>query len=147
MTGGEDTPEARRAIGQRIAEARAAIGTANASLFADQLGVRPNTVYRWERGELVPSIFTLYRIAQLAGVTMEWLVGGTETPADPHLERWIRTPTGQTAPAEALAFLRSLPLRGYVPSDLFWDLALTAWRAGLAPDDASRAARTTERHR
>lgn len=145
----DDTPEARQAIGARIREAREACGYANASIFADDIGVRQNTVYRYERGEIVPSIFSLYRVARATGVTMEWLLtgDGIDDLTSDVLDAWLRTPVGQTASGDAVAFLRGLPLRGYVPSPLFYELALTAWRAGLTLDEASRAARTTARHR
>jgi transcriptional regulator with XRE-family HTH domain len=145
---GEDTPEARTLVGERIREARKACGIATAADLADAVGVRQNTLYRYERGELVPSVWVLYRIARETGVRMEWLVSGDSRPEDTAvLEAWLQTPLGQTAPAEAVAFLRALPLSGYVAGSLFYDLALTAWRAGLTADEAARAARTTRRFR
>lgn len=147
---GEDTLEARVLIGERIREARKACGFATAADLADAVGVRQNTLYRYERGELVPSVWVLFRIARETSARMEWLVGGDGAagPSDTAaLEAWIQTPVGQTAAPEAVAFLRALPLRGYVASPLFYDLALTAWRAGLTADEAARAARTTQRFR
>lgn len=49
--------------------------------LADLIGVRPHTVYRYERQRLSPSAGALLRIAQACGVSMEWLLTGEDTLA------------------------------------------------------------------
>jgi transcriptional regulator with XRE-family HTH domain len=140
----EDTPEARRAIGARIEAARSACGLSNASAFGREVGVKPDTVYRWERGELVPSIFTLHSVASVTGVTMEWLVSGVEPDGSPVLHAWLEA--HPSVEGDAATFLRTLPIAGYAATPLFYDLAYLAWQRGLTADEAARAARTTARH-
>lgn len=62
----EETPEARSQIGGRIARARLEAGIRNKSAFARAVGVQPNTIYRYETGEIVPDIFKLETIATLS---------------------------------------------------------------------------------
>lgn len=52
--------------------------------FAKKLGVAANTVYQWCSGTRTPRVNMLHKIAELGGVSVEWLMDGqTETPADP----------------------------------------------------------------
>lgn len=69
----------RATVGDRIREARLAAGFENASEFGRLVGVTPTTVYRWERGQVVPTIFALHDIARACGASMEWLVSGAES--------------------------------------------------------------------
>ena len=71
--------EMRATVGDRIREARLAAGFENASEFGRLVGVTPTTVYRWERGQVVPTIFALHDIARACGASMEWLVSGAES--------------------------------------------------------------------
>ena len=142
----DETADTRAQVGQRIQRARLGAGYTVAAEFARACGVQPNTVYRWERGDLVPDIFRLEQIATVARVSTDWLLRGDAPSAAPaSLEAWRLTPRGQTASSDAMAFLRSLPLGGYEPpSAVFWDLALLAHEQGLTPSDAALAARLTE---
>lgn len=142
----EDTKATRKAIGDRIRQARIACGMTNASEFGRQTYVTPNTVYRWERGEVAPSIFSLFDIAATCRVSMEWLVGGSERGAGKVFDAWLETPSGLGASVEAQTFLGSLPMLGYEASLLFYDLALVAWQNGLSREEASRLAKTTQTH-
>lgn len=139
-----DTPEVRIAIGKRIADARNAVDLSNGSEFARRVGVVPATVYRWEAGTAVPDVFSLARVADVCRVTMEWIVTGAETPENDALRQWVLTPAGQTATPEAIAFLAGIRLDGYKASELFYDLAFTAWKNGLSSTEAGAAAKMTE---
>lgn len=139
----EDTAELRAQIAERIREARVAAGYENASAFARAISTSPHALYRYERGGVVPSIFMLYDIARVSGVSMEWLVSGAEPDAEPALLAWLETPTGRAAPPEAVAFLRGLRLGGFTATGLFYDLALVAWTNGLDASEATLAARAT----
>jgi DNA-binding XRE family transcriptional regulator len=66
---------ARRAQGERIAQARRDAGVENVAEFARQCGVSPNTMYRCERGELLPSITTLTAIVRVSGTPADVLLG------------------------------------------------------------------------
>lgn len=54
------------------------------SAFAKKLGVAANTVYQWCSGIRTTRVNMMRKIAELGGVSVEWLMDGqTETPADP----------------------------------------------------------------
>lgn len=70
----------------RLARERA--GHLNASEFARKVGVAPNSVYRYERGDQSPSVQIAAKWAQLTGVSLDWLVTGNgggpkAAPLDP----------------------------------------------------------------
>ncbi len=66
-------------IGANIAEFRKKNGLTQAAL-AEQLNYSDKAVSKWERGESVPDIPTLIQLAQLFGVSVDSLIGLTETP-------------------------------------------------------------------
>ena len=66
-------------IGQRITQARKAAGFTQVSL-AEHLLVSHSTVNRWEAGHREPGRALLCRIAEVTGVTVEWLTFGN-TPS------------------------------------------------------------------
>ena len=61
---------------ERLRRARETSGHTNASEFARLLGVAPNSVYRYERGDQSPSLGVAGRWADLTGVSLDWLVRG-----------------------------------------------------------------------
>jgi transcriptional regulator with XRE-family HTH domain len=63
--------------GQRIRKIR---GTLTQVEFGKLLGVRGNTVSRWEAGRL-SDLETLNKIANYGGVTVEWILRGEEPAA------------------------------------------------------------------
>jgi transcriptional regulator with XRE-family HTH domain len=141
----DDTPANRKAIGARIGQARLSAGYENAAEFARACNVSPNTVYRWERGEVVPDIFGLESVARVSRVSADWLLRGTVPSRHAAaLEEWRKTPRGQTASQAAYALLETLPLAGYEPKPAFFDLVLMAIEQGLPPETAVLAARFTE---
>lgn len=72
------TTQAPSSVGERIRQARENAGFSTASAFADAIGVRPGTVWRYESDRIKPSIGALSSIAAKCGVSMEWLVRGDE---------------------------------------------------------------------
>jgi transcriptional regulator with XRE-family HTH domain len=71
----------RRAIGHRIRIARERAGLTREKL-AELLKVHAGSIARWETGGSVPHAFTMERIGELTGVTVEWLRTGRENPGD-----------------------------------------------------------------
>lgn len=142
-----DSPENRAAIGARIAHARLAAGYENAAAFAKRVGVTPNTLYRWESGKIVPDIWSLAAIAEVAEVSADWLLFARERPHAEELAAWRATARGQLASPPALAFMASVPLKGYRPTDTFFDLLLFAYEQGLDASDAVLGARYTDAKR
>ena len=58
-------------IGQKIAEARRKNQLSQAAL-AHQVSISPQAVGKWERGESMPDIATLNRLAQILGVDLNY---------------------------------------------------------------------------
>ena len=130
----------KTAIGRRIAQAREDVGITNASEFARQIGVAPNTVYRYERGDQLPGAEALVRISEVTGRSIGWLMRGETDSASEAITEWQTTHTGQTASPDELAWIGRIDLEGHEPTNVFFDLLLSARRNGLATADAVRAA-------
>lgn len=67
-------------IGTRITEARKKTGISQADL-SEQLFISPQAVGKWERGESLPDIITLHRLADILKVDLNYFASG----ADPNL--------------------------------------------------------------
>lgn len=65
-------------IGNRITDARKKVNMSQAQL-AEQLFISSQAVGKWERGESMPDIITLNRLAELLGVDLNYFSGGTIT--------------------------------------------------------------------
>lgn len=79
-------PKAPATLGQRIAHARRLRGITflmdyRPEDLAEDLGVAPSTVGRWERDERVPREDALAQIARALSVTPAWLRYGVEPPS------------------------------------------------------------------
>ncbi|MBL7711514.1 MAG: pentapeptide repeat-containing protein [Chitinophagaceae bacterium] len=69
-------------IGSKIALARKKNNLSQAQLAA-QLFISPQAVGKWERGESVPDILTIGRIAAILDVDLNYFAGDTVQPAQP----------------------------------------------------------------
>lgn len=65
-------------IGERIKFLREELGLSQEEL-AGSVGMHPNTVARWERGELVPRGTSIAKIARSLNTTSSYLLDGDET--------------------------------------------------------------------
>ena len=63
----------RKTIGERIREARQGANLTQFEL-GEKVGVRPGEVSDWERGDHIPSVVSLHKIAVSLGVSMDSLV-------------------------------------------------------------------------
>ncbi len=133
-------------LGRRIDVAWDRAGFASRAAMQREAGLDYQQLAKWCRGAAVPQVQGLAAIAKACSVSLDWLVFGADSSPDVFV-RWLETPAGASSPPEARTFLRSLPLHGYQPSLAFYDLALQAWKLGLTEEDASLAARATERAR
>lgn len=70
----------RAAVGRRIRQARERSGLSQGAL-GDATGVRGQTVWRYEKGMLLPSADALDSLARALGVASRWLLWGDEAPA------------------------------------------------------------------
>lgn len=62
-------------IGDRIQQIR---GKAPRAEFAEKLGIHPQTLYMYEKGKRVVDVELVQRICAEFGVSVEWLIFGTE---------------------------------------------------------------------
>ena len=73
--------EIKKIFGQRLTEARKACGITQLSL-AEKLNYSDKAVSKWERGESVPDVCTLLRLAEYFGVSVDYLLGKDEQPVE-----------------------------------------------------------------
>ncbi|MFK8078271.1 MAG: helix-turn-helix domain-containing protein [Granulosicoccus sp.] len=66
-------------LGSRISEARMAMGFSEKQL-AQRLGLKEQTIEKWESGEKTPRANKLHQLAGVLGIPIVWLMGGAETP-------------------------------------------------------------------
>lgn len=59
---------------QRLKEAREKNGLTQKEV-AEKIGAHLNTVYLWERGQICPQLYFIDALADLYGVSIEWLCG------------------------------------------------------------------------
>ena len=79
-----DIVEIRQNIATNISAMRNAAGMTQAQ-FAEKLNYTDKAISKWERGESVPDIAVLWQIADMFGVTVDWLIsdhGSTEATPD-----------------------------------------------------------------
>ncbi len=69
----------KKALGQRMREAREQAGMTNGARFARSIGVDPTTLYRYEGGHVLPSAFVLGRVAEATGADLGWIIAGDES--------------------------------------------------------------------
>jgi uncharacterized protein YjbI with pentapeptide repeats len=68
-------------IGNKIAEARKKINISQAQL-AESLFISPQAVGKWERGESIPDIITVTRLAEILGVDLNYFSENFQSAAD-----------------------------------------------------------------
>ena len=79
-----DIVEIRQNIATNISAMRNAAGMTQAQ-FAEKLNYTDKAISKWERGESVPDIAVLWKIADMFGVTVDWLIsdhGSSEATPD-----------------------------------------------------------------
>ncbi len=65
--------ESKKIVAENIIRLRTSLGLTQAQL-GEQLNYSDKSVSKWERGESVPDVFVLKQIADMAGVTVDYLV-------------------------------------------------------------------------
>ena len=74
--------EIKKVFGARLTQARKLCGITQLAL-AEKLNYSDKAVSKWERGESLPDVFTIMRIADTLGVTMSYLLGEEDKPRTP----------------------------------------------------------------
>lgn len=108
-------------MGQRIAWARERAGM-NKNQFARELGTSWQHVDHWEKDRTEPSIGSIRRIAELLGVSVDFLLGVRTDPAAPApsaLDRFLAELAPDDITEEETAWLRRAPVdeRAASPED------------------------------
>lgn len=67
-------------IGQRIAQKRKELGLSQEAL-GEELGVSRQAIYKWESDSAVPEVEKLIQLSKRFGVSVGWLLGVEEAPA------------------------------------------------------------------
>ncbi|MCC6873516.1 MAG: helix-turn-helix domain-containing protein [Sandaracinaceae bacterium] len=98
-------------LGQRIASARAAAGL-NRNQLARALGTSWQHVDHWEKGRTQPSLESVRRIAEVLGVSVDYLMGLRDQPerSSSALERFLLELAPSDMTAEEEQWLRAAPL-------------------------------------
>ncbi|MGN0549453.1 MAG: helix-turn-helix domain-containing protein [Acutalibacteraceae bacterium] len=78
--------EIKKVFGTRLTEARKLCGITQLTL-AEKINYSDKAVSKWERGESLPDVFTIMRIADTLGVTMSYLLGEEDKPRTPENSR------------------------------------------------------------
>lgn len=86
-------------IGSKIARARKETNMSQAQL-AQQLFISPQAVGKWERGESLPDILTINRLAEILGVDLNYFSENFESPK---AETTIKATTDSVAYTEPVA--------------------------------------------
>ena len=63
-------------VGRRVLHLRRALGFESAKSFADAIGVKPQELSAWERGERRPGIAKTVPMMERYGITLDWLYLG-----------------------------------------------------------------------
>ncbi len=112
--------ESKKIVAANITQLRTSLGLTQAQL-GEKLNYSDKSVSKWERGESVPDVFVLKAIADLAGVTVDWLI-------TPHDEEETIEPVQKTR-SYSRRFLTLTVLAG------IWALAVLVfvvlWLAGV----------------
>jgi len=78
ITKNNDLMRDSKSVGNKIAEARKRFNLSQADL-AQQVSISPQAVGKWERGESMPDIATLSRLAAIFGVDLNYFSDGFQT--------------------------------------------------------------------
>jgi transcriptional regulator with XRE-family HTH domain len=108
-------------IGARIADARSRAGL-NRNQLARALGTSWQHVDHWEKGRTRPTLASVRRLAELLGVSVDYLLGLRGTPelaSSSSVERFLRELAPPDLTADEEQWLRSAPIddAAAAPSD------------------------------
>ncbi len=108
-------------IGNRITDARKKANMSQAQL-AEQLFISSQAVGKWERGESMPDIITLTRLAELLGVDLNYFSAGTITESSESLVN-----TSVNEPENVLVSGASNTKKEKAGKKMTWDMSRGNW--------------------
>ncbi|MFA5973493.1 MAG: pentapeptide repeat-containing protein [Lentimicrobiaceae bacterium] len=106
-------------IGNKIAEARKKVNISQAQL-AERLFISPQAVGKWERGESMPDIITINRLAEILGVDLNYFSENFQSSATEITPAEL----SEKQPVESVSY-RMPP--GKQTKKLSWDMSLGNW--------------------
>lgn len=134
-----------RTMGNRIRIAFESAGM-NQNQFARAIGGTWSNVYRWVKGESLPSLESYVRIAIVTGRSLDWLVFGQERRSVPvpcqELQRWLVEQAPSDLSPQERRELASMAFEAPHPGESTYTLALCGIRT-----NRSRHARWLEPRR
>lgn len=126
--------DGRSGFGARLRALREAARETQFEL-AVALGVRQQSIWRWEKGHSEPHTETLGLLCAHYRVAPEWLLYGVESSADggearehESLTAYLATGEGRALPDDAVRWLRGIRLDGE-PSLFTWHHLAAAWKS------------------
>lgn len=111
----------RKAIGERIRARRESLTIQQVDL-ADRIGVRPPTMWRYEKGDMLPGPVAIQRLSEELQVSSSWILHGTD---DTRVERDDAFP-------ELLAYRDDMERAGTPIAPEHWE-KLRLWRRATGP--------------
>lgn len=135
----------KRELGARIRQARESReGLDVIAEFSRRIQADRSAVGRWESGAGCPDAVNLRNIAEVTGVSADWLLRGFAAPSwRATFEEWTARPAQRDLSPRARIWLESLPLEGYAPDARFYDFVMPAFVHGLTPAVAVQMASDT----
>ena len=105
-----------KSIGNKIATARKNINLSQAEL-AQQVSISPQAVGKWERGESMPDITTLNRLAEIFGVDLNYF-------SESYQEEEVEMATNETVDKQMIEVPERKPRKKF---DWNWDMSKGNW--------------------
>lgn len=104
-----------KSIGNKIAEGRKSKKLSQADL-ATQVSISPQAVGKWERGESMPDITMLNKIAKILGVDLNYFTGGVSNN-ESGTSKLIKTGIEKNEPRKKLEWNRDMSYASWTDAD------------------------------
>lgn len=127
------------AIGERVLAARHA-RYRNREQLAAAADISKNTIVAVEKAQAEADLATLDSIAKALGVSLQWLLFGSETGREPPpaFGEFLQTPIGAQAPPNLVALLRGISWPEGVAPTMYHYMAICGALMGLFDESRVR---------
>ena len=118
----------KKIVAKNIIQLRTSLGMTQTQL-GEALNYSDKSVSKWERGESLPDVYVLKRIADLAGVTVDWLLNdheGEENPVPASAENTVHRYSRAFISMTVLAGIWALAVLIFV---ILWIYGIVLWQA------------------
>lgn len=117
----------KKIVAKNITQLRVSLGMTQSQL-GEALNYSDKSVSKWERGESLPDVYVLKHIADLAGVTVDWLLHdheGEEAPVPAAEEKKVHRYSRVFISMTVLAGIWALAVLVFV---ILWILGFVVWQ-------------------